>query len=139
MHVILPKNNFFKQNNFWVIFLQIFINFKNNFPNTWHIFLFIIFQEYVKMYRFFFVDYMLLLKNDNNFKSWTLNLKFHQIDFWFEFLDIHINEQITICHDCNDFKWKNINIYLIVSIFSTIWHSFWFIGLWLHPLKCCPF
>jgi len=40
----------------------------------------------------------------------NLNLKFQQMDFWFEFLDIHMNEIIITCHDCHGFKWQNINI-----------------------------
>jgi hypothetical protein len=47
----------------------------------------------------------------------NLNLKFHQMDFWFEFLDIHMNEKTIICHDCHGFKWQNINIYPILTIF----------------------
>jgi hypothetical protein len=27
------------------------------------------------------------------------------MDFWFEFLDIHINEKTTIFHDFHGFKW----------------------------------
>ncbi len=38
------------------------------------------------------------------------------MDFWFEFLDIHMNEKTT-CNDCHGFKWKNINIYPILTIF----------------------
>ncbi len=40
----------------------------------------------------------------------NLNLQFHQMDFWFEFLDIHMNEKTITCHDYHGFKWKNINI-----------------------------
>jgi hypothetical protein len=47
----------------------------------------------------------------------NLNLKFHHMDFWFEYLDIHMNEKKKTCHDCNGFKWKNINIYLILNLF----------------------
>jgi hypothetical protein len=46
-----------------------------------------------------------------------LNLKFQQMDFWFEFLDIHMNEEMITCHDCNGFKWQNINIYPILIVF----------------------
>ncbi len=46
----------------------------------------------------------------------NLNLKFHQIDFWFEFLNIHMNENIVTCHDCHGFKWQNINVYPILII-----------------------
>jgi hypothetical protein len=38
------------------------------------------------------------------------------MDFWFEFLDIHMNEKTTTCHDCHGFKWQNINIYSILTI-----------------------
>jgi hypothetical protein len=44
----------------------------------------------------------------------NLNLKFHQMNFWFEFLDIHMNEKPITCHDCHGFKWQNINIYSIL-------------------------
>jgi hypothetical protein len=43
------------------------------------------------------------------------NLKFNQMNFWFEFLDIHMNEKAITYHDYHGFKWKNINIYLIVT------------------------
>jgi hypothetical protein len=33
----------------------------------------------------------------------NLNLKFYQIDFWFEFLNIHMNEKKT-CHDFHGLK-----------------------------------
>jgi hypothetical protein len=39
------------------------------------------------------------------------------MDFWFQFLDIHVNEQARICHDCLSFKWKNIIISFILTIF----------------------
>jgi hypothetical protein len=39
------------------------------------------------------------------------------MDFWFEFLNIHMNEKTVICHDCHGFKWQNINIYLILIVF----------------------
>jgi len=48
----------------------------------------------------------------------NLNLKFHQMNFWFEILDIHMNEKTITCHDCYGFKWQNINIYPILTIFS---------------------
>jgi hypothetical protein len=31
------------------------------------------------------------------------------MDFWFEFFDIHMNEQTTTCHDYHGFKWENVN------------------------------
>jgi len=39
------------------------------------------------------------------------------MDFLFEFLDIHMNEKGTTCHDCHGFKWKSINISSILTIF----------------------
>ncbi len=39
------------------------------------------------------------------------------MDFWFEFLNIHMNEKAKICHDCHGFKWQNINIYQILMFF----------------------
>jgi len=39
------------------------------------------------------------------------------VDFWFEFLDVHMNEKTTIFHDFHGFKWYNINIYLILTFF----------------------
>jgi len=60
----------------------------------------------------------------------NLNLKFHQMDFWFEFLDIHMNEKAVICHDCHGFKWQNINIYPILIVFlcdSTPFFACWIV------------
>jgi hypothetical protein len=37
--------------------------------------------------------------------------------FWFEFLDIYMNEKQITCHDCHGFKWQDINIYPILIIF----------------------
>jgi hypothetical protein len=37
--------------------------------------------------------------------------------FWFEFLNIHMNEKTITCHDCHGFKWQNININQILTIF----------------------
>jgi hypothetical protein len=39
------------------------------------------------------------------------------MDFWFEFLNIQMNEKTIICHDRHGFKWQNINIYQIFTIF----------------------
>jgi hypothetical protein len=39
------------------------------------------------------------------------------MDFWFEVLDIHMNEKAIICHDCHGFKWMKINVYPILIIF----------------------
>jgi hypothetical protein len=35
----------------------------------------------------------------------NLNLNFHQMNFWFEFLNIHMNEKIITCHDFHGLKW----------------------------------
>jgi hypothetical protein len=47
----------------------------------------------------------------------NLKLKFHQMDFWFEFLNIHMNGKTITCHNCHGFKWKNINFYQILIFF----------------------
>jgi len=47
----------------------------------------------------------------------NLNFKFHQMDFWFEFFNIHMNQIIIICHDFHGFKLQNINIYPILIVF----------------------
>jgi hypothetical protein len=39
------------------------------------------------------------------------------MNFWFEFLNIHMNEKTITCHDCHGFRWQNINIYPILTIF----------------------
>jgi hypothetical protein len=39
------------------------------------------------------------------------------VNFGFEFLNIHMNEKTTTCHDCHGFKWQNINIYPIFTIY----------------------
>jgi len=39
------------------------------------------------------------------------------MDFWFEFLDIHINKKTRTCHDCHGFKWKNKYLSLNVTTF----------------------
>jgi len=49
-------------------------------------------------------------------KTQILNFKFHQMDFWFQFIDIHMNGKKKTCHDCHGFKWQNINIYQILII-----------------------
>jgi hypothetical protein len=47
----------------------------------------------------------------------NLNLKYHQMDFWFEFFNIHMNEKTITCHDCHECKWQNINIHPILIVF----------------------
>jgi len=39
------------------------------------------------------------------------------MNFWFELLDIHMNEKTITFHDYHGFKWQNINIYPILIIF----------------------
>ncbi len=39
------------------------------------------------------------------------------MDFWFKFLNIHMNGKAITCHDCHGFKWQNINILTILTIF----------------------
>ncbi len=39
------------------------------------------------------------------------------MDFWFEFLNIHMNEKPITYHDCHGFKWLDINIYSIWIVF----------------------
>jgi hypothetical protein len=70
----------------------------------------------------------------SNVLNQNLNLKFYHMSFLFELFDIHLNEQITTCHKCNDFKWDiYIYIYIILLGFVSIWCPFWLIRLWLHP------
>jgi len=47
----------------------------------------------------------------------NLKLKNSSLDFWFEFLNIHMNEKKKTCHGYHGFKWQNINIYSILIIF----------------------
>jgi hypothetical protein len=51
------------------------------------------------------------------------------MDFWFEFIDIHMNEKTTTCHDFHDFKWQNINIYSILIVI--LCDSMPFLALWI--------
>jgi hypothetical protein len=51
------------------------------------------------------------------------------MDFWFKSPNIHMNEKVITCHDCHGFKWKNINIYQILTVFFAIQHPFWLVGL----------
>jgi hypothetical protein len=51
------------------------------------------------------------------------------MDFWVEFFNIHMNETIIMNHDFHGFKWQNINIYPILTIFLVVRHSFWHVGL----------
>jgi hypothetical protein len=57
------------------------------------------------------------------------------MNFWFEFLDIFMNEQATTCCDCHGFKCQNTNISLILIGFVYDSTPFWLVGLWLHPIQ----
>jgi hypothetical protein len=46
------------------------------------------------------------------------------MDFWFEFLNIHMNGKTTIYHDCHGFKYQNINICPILIVFLCSLTSF---------------
>jgi hypothetical protein len=46
----------------------------------------------------------------------NFNLKFHLMDFLFEFLNIHMNVKKN-CHDFHGFEWWNTNISLFLTIF----------------------
>jgi hypothetical protein len=46
------------------------------------------------------------------------------MDFWFEFFDIHMNKKGPTCHDYHGFKWYNIKISPILTIFRTHLTSF---------------
>jgi hypothetical protein len=63
-----------------------------------------------------------------------LKLKFHQIDFWFEFFDIRMNEKTITCHDYHGFKWQNINIYPILTIF--LCNPMPFLAHWIVTTPC---
>jgi hypothetical protein len=39
------------------------------------------------------------------------------MDFWFKFFNIHMNGKILTCHDFHGFKWQNINVYPILTVF----------------------
>jgi len=39
------------------------------------------------------------------------------MDFLFQFVDIHTNEYVTNCDDYIGFKWKSINISLVLIVF----------------------
>jgi hypothetical protein len=56
----------------------------------------------------------------------NLNLNFHEMDFWFEFFHIHVNEKAITCHDCHGFKWhkylSNIEFFLCgLAFFWDCW------------------
>ncbi len=55
------------------------------------------------------------------------------MDFWFEFLNIQMNEKTITYHG---FKWKNLNIYQILTLFFLVVRCpLWLVGLWLHPIE----
>jgi len=51
------------------------------------------------------------------------------MDFWFEFIDIDMNEKATTCHDFHDFKWQNINIHSILIVI--LCDLMLFLALWI--------
>jgi hypothetical protein len=59
------------------------------------------------------------------------------MDFWFEFYDVHMNEKIT-CHNSHGFKWKNINIYSLLTFFCdpTPFLACWIV---IAPIPSCSF
>ncbi len=78
----------------------------------------------------------------------NLNLKFYQMNHLFEFFDIHMSEITITCYDCHGFKWKNIETYLILTIFLCDLISFlvcWIvttphlISILSEILLCCVF
>jgi hypothetical protein len=44
------------------------------------------------------------------------------MNFLFELFDIHLNEQRTTCHECNDFKWQNkiISLMFVGFVFGSM-------------------
>jgi hypothetical protein len=60
------------------------------------------------------------------------------MDFLFGFLDIHMNEKKTSCHDCHGFKWQNINIYPILTLFF-LWFDTFFWLIWNVTTPKCVF
>ncbi len=57
------------------------------------------------------------------------------MDFWFEFLNIHMNEKIITCHEFHVFKWENINIYQIFIVF--LWGPMPFLACWIVTTPFC--
>jgi len=52
------------------------------------------------------------------------------MDFWFEFLNIQMNEKAITCHDYHGFKLQNINIHQILTVFlcgSTPFLAHWIV------------
>ncbi len=52
------------------------------------------------------------------------------MNFWFKFLNIHMNEKSITCHDCHGFKCQNIKIYQILIIFlcdPTPFRAYWIV------------
>jgi hypothetical protein len=50
-------------------------------------------------------------------------LNFYQMDFWFEFLNVHMNEIGTTCHDFHGFKWRKkfSNFDCFFLLFDCFW------------------
>ncbi len=60
------------------------------------------------------------LYNRCTFKGSKLKfkIKIYQMDFWFEFFNIHMNEKTRTCDDCiGNFTYQNINIFSNLIIF----------------------
>jgi hypothetical protein len=55
---------------------------------------------YNESFRWSFAKSMFIFKGPKS----NLNLNFHQTNFWFEFLDIHVNEKTITCHDVHGFE-----------------------------------
>jgi hypothetical protein len=74
------------------------------------------------------------------------------MDFWFEFINIHMNEKVITYHDGHGLKWKIINIYPILTIFLCCLMPFMARSIVIKPSEykrsskweknhfpCCPF
>jgi hypothetical protein len=67
----------------------------------------------------------------SNVLNQNLNLKFYHMSFLFELFDIHLNEQITTCHKCNDFKWD-------IYIYNFAWFCFNLMSILAHQIVTTP-
>jgi hypothetical protein len=57
------------------------------------------------------------------------------MNFWFEFLDIHMNKKTITCHDYQGFKWQNRNIYPILIV--SLWNPMPFLARWIMNALGC--
>ncbi len=64
----------------------------------------------------------------------NLNLKFHQMNFCFEFLDIHMNEKKKLAMIAMALNGKKLIFILFWFFFFVVQHSLWLVGLWLHAI-----